>query len=311
MTRVRLACVSPVLLALLTCGCNSDGDDDPAAPDATAAGGWEPLLTGDWSIAAGTENWYCMSRTLDRDLFIGGFRPIDPLGTHHTILSFGPPVQPDHGATTCAPENTNPYWVYASGVNINDLSMPPGVGVVIEAGQQIHVNLHVFNTGTSTLSGTSGVEILPLDRSAVEHEAEVFPPGPYGFQIPPNQEYSFSSTCPIREEQHIFAIFPHMHQRGRHLKSELTIGGQRQVLWDDDFQFDAQQYARFDPIQLSAGDTVTTTCTWFYEQEPGGRPMITWGQSSEDEMCFGILMRYPRVSRPEDLGRCTDEDLGP
>jgi hypothetical protein len=101
-----------------------------------------------------------------------------------------------------------------------------------------------------------------------------------------------------------------MHQLGRHFKTELNIGGTSQVLWDKDYQFDAQQFAAFEPITLTAGDTITTTCTWLYEQEPGGPSAIGWGNSSQDEMCFAILMRYPRLNRPEDGIGCTDEDLG-
>jgi copper type II ascorbate-dependent monooxygenase-like protein len=306
----RLACASPLLLAL-GLGLGACGSDDPSEdPDAAPTEEWQPLITGDWSLAAGSEGWYCASKTLDHDVYVGGFRPIDPAGTHHTVLSFGTPTQPDQAPTPCDPDNTNPFWVYASGVNTNDLTMPPGVGVVIEAGQQVHLNLHVFNTGTTTLTGTSGIEILPLDRAEVEHEAEMFLPGAYGFQIPPNQEYSYGSTCNITAEQHIFALFPHMHQLGRHFKTELTIGGTSQVLWDKDYLFDAQQFAAFDPITLNAGDSITTTCTWMYDQEPGGRPVIGWGNSSEDEMCFAIMMRYPRLNGAEDGVGCTDEDLG-
>jgi hypothetical protein len=293
-----------LLLPLGLAACGSESEDNP---DAAPVEDWQPLLTGSWSLAAGAEGWFCASKTLDRDVYVGGFRPIDPPGTHHTVLSFGPPGGPDQEPTPCDPDNTNPYWVYASGVNTNDLTLPDGVGVIIEAGQQVHLNLHVFNTGSAVLEGTSGVEVLTLAADAVEHEAEMFLPGPYGFQIPPNQEYSYGSNCAITAEQHIFALFPHMHQLGTHFKTELTVGGVSQVLWDKEYLFDAQEFARFEPVTLNAGDTIRTTCTWMYPQEPGGRPVIGWGDSSQDEMCFSIMMRWPRLNVPEEGIGCTDE----
>jgi hypothetical protein len=300
-TSLRLLALLAVLgLAHTACGVDDDDDD--------TGDSWQELLSGAWSLQAGSEDWYCVSKTFDEDVYIGAFRPVDPAGTHHTVMTYGPPTGPDRASEPCAPDDTSPFTIYASGVNTNPLEMPAGVGFKIEAGQQVHLNLHVFNTGEAALTGTSGVEIQTISADEVVHEAETFLPGAFGFAIPQNQEYSYSSNCDIAEEQYIFALFPHMHQLGRHFKSELTIGGETQVLWDEDYQFEAQTFASFDPIKLSPGDRITSTCSWFYPPNPDGPETVQQGDSSTEEMCFGITMRYPRLNL--DLNSepsCTDE----
>lgn len=77
---------------------------------------WTALITGDWSLAPGTENTSDIhSKVVDHDTYIGGIRPISPIGTHHTVVSLG-----SLGTT-----NT----IYASGVGTNKLLFPKGVGM--------------------------------------------------------------------------------------------------------------------------------------------------------------------------------------
>src|SRR5687768_365323 len=159
------------VLGLAHTACGGDDDDDDTGDS------WQELLSGTWSLQAGSEDWYCVSKTFDEDVYIGAFRPVDPAGTHHTVVTYGPPTGPDRAAEPCAPDDTSPFTIYASGVNTNPLEMPAGVGFKIEAGQQVHLNLHVFNTGDAALTGTSGVEIQTISADEVVHEAETFLPG--------------------------------------------------------------------------------------------------------------------------------------
>ncbi len=284
-------------------GCSDDdagGDDDTAAPDAAVgtpdaaeSDDWSDIIASNWEIPPGGDGYYCASTTLTEDLYVGGFRPINPPGTHHTVLSFGPPEGPDDPGSLCNAGTENPNWVYASGVGTNELLMPTGVGVVIEAGQQVHVNLHLFNTGEGSLSGRSGVQIIKMNQADVVHEAELFLPGPFSFVIPFGEEYSFSGDCTIGTPQTIFALFPHMHQLGTHFKTEIVrAGGSVEILHDEPYDFEMQPFTVFAPTALAVGDKVRTTCTWINTTEAD----VSFGDKSTAEMCFSILMRYPRVT---------------
>jgi hypothetical protein len=262
-----------------TGGSSTGGSSTGGGGAGGAAAGWQTLITGDWQLDTGSELTSDLHTiTLDHDVYVGAIRPISPLGTHHTVLAVN-----DLGAGNI---------IYASGVDTNAIEFPKGIGLKLPAGQAIVLQLHVFNVTGEPLSGTSGIEIIEVKPEDVEQEADLFLPGPAGFSIPPNQELTHSGTCTVNETQNVFAIFPHMHQLGRHFKTTLNIGGTPMVLHDADYEFEHQAFIPFEPITLNAGDTIDTECTW----QNNTPDTVGWGESSTSEMCFSILYRYPALS---------------
>jgi hypothetical protein len=112
--------------------------------------------------------------------------------------------------------------------------------------------------------------------------------GPLRFTIDPGMQ-TIRHQCTIREAQTVFAIFPHMHQLGVHLKSTAMAAGQNKVLHDATYDFQEQYHKALEPLALAIGDTITTECT--YRNDTGR--MVGFGESSDTEMCFSILFRYP------------------
>lgn len=283
------------------CGTSGAGGSTSAATGAatgssasgatTGAGGgpvgeWTTLITGEWSLPPGGESTSDLHMlSLDRDIYVGAIRPIAPAGTHHTLLAVG---GLSVGST-----------IYASGVGTNALVFPEGVGLKLSSGTTLVLQLHVFNVSGSELTGTSGIEIIEVAPEDVVNEADLFLPGPFDLSIPPNQEHVKSGTCTVVAPQTVFAIFPHMHQLGTHFKSTLNVGGQAQVIHDDEYAFDHQPFLSFEPVALSPGDSITSECTW--NNVTGST--VGWGESSTTEMCFSILYRYPAQ---DDGGFCDD-----
>jgi hypothetical protein len=249
-------------------------------PDADLSGlVWTPLITGDWSLPAGEEDPSDdHSITLDRDIYVGAIRPIDPVGTHHTLLDNG-------GAGV----------IYASGVGTNEVIFPPGVGLKLTAGTTLNLQLHIFNPGGSAISGTSGVEIVEVAEADITDIADIFLPGPFDFVLAPMQQTVHSGSCTVTQAQTLFALFPHMHQLGTHFKMSVTKGGTEQMVHDKPYDFNEQTFTKFDPISLSPGDSVNTECTWLNTTAQG----VFWGDGSNQEMCFSILYRYPALSDGE------------
>jgi hypothetical protein len=160
--------------------------------------------------------------------------------------------------------------------------------MVIQKGQQVHVNLHLYNTTDAVMTGRSGVEIMKLAKEQVVHEAEMFLPGPVAFQNTPTD--TISGNCKVNAAQTLVALFPHMHQKGKHFKTEVLRGGQTiATLYDKDYNFDNQEFVLVGELALQPNDTIRTTCQW---TQSG----INWGDSSDQEMCFSILIRYPRLN---------------
>ncbi len=279
----RFASLLLILLAACGGGDSTGADGGEPATDANDTPSvdaneesWAPLVMGSWTLPAGGEDTSDTHQiVLDRDIYIGAIRPIEPIGTHHTVLSIA-------GGSGV---------VYASGVGTNAVTFPEGVGLKLAAGTRLNLELHIFNTGAEPISGTSGIEIVEIAEADVVQEADLFLPGPFGFQLAPGQETTATGTCAIETEQTVFALFPHMHQLGKHFKLTVNKGGQDQVVHDAPYDFDEQAFNVFEPITLSPGDSITSECTWM---NTTGQT-VRWGDSSTSEMCFGIMYRYPAV----------------
>jgi len=252
------------------------GTGGQGAGGSSNQGEWTSLITAEWGLEPGTELTNDLHQLMvDRDIYIGGIRPIGPTGTHHTVLAIG-----DLGAGNI---------IYASGLGTNAVMFPKGVGLKVSAGETLVLQLHLFNPTSDVLKGTSGIEIIEVKPEDLEQEADIILPGPIDFNIPPNAKYSHSGTCTVGATQNLFALFPHMHQLGSHLMTTLTIGGKESVIHDGDYSFDHQAFLSFEPITMNAGDTIKTECTWDNTTPQN----VTWGESSTTEMCFSILYRYP------------------
>ena len=270
------------------------GDEPDLAPserDAFTPPGGERLVlaAGDWSLSSGDEGYRCVRKTLDRTLFVHEFFPIAPVGTHHTVVTFEPdPTVPD-GVTPCSALSNAPNMIYGSGVGTEPLVLPEGVAVRIPAGSQVLVNLHLFNSSAETLTGTSGIEVVTLAEASVEHDAEVVLGGPVAFSIPARSEgHVIQGGCTMRQDVHLFALMPHMHELGTFMQVEV----EGTLLHEGPYSFDDQRYRVLDePLLVSAGTRVGVTCTYDNPTSSG----VSFGDSTRQEMCFALLYRYPAL----------------
>lgn len=301
--------VSGVLLA----GCGSSGDDDtgddddddivapdadPSAPDAdpsapdASPGDWVTLLTGDWNLPAGTESYTCVYVTVDQDVWFDGVEAIAPLGTHHTVLSMGPPQHAD-GVVGCTAVTNYNSMLYASGVGTDPFTFPEGVAMHVPAGNQLLLNLHLFNFSDTPLTGTSGNRVRTVNPADVQYEAaSVLAGKALGLIVPPGESTS-RGTCNMTGDTNIFAMIPHMHMLGTHMKVTLESSDMGNVvIHDQGYSFDQQFVDYTDPIvPMKAGDRMLVDCT--YNNTTGGT--VYFGDSSLAEMCFAITFRYPPV----------------
>jgi hypothetical protein len=182
-------------------------------------------------------------------------------------------------------------FVYAAGVGSEGLTLPEGVALKLPAGRVLNLGLHIYNTGNQELTGTSAMEIVTMDAKDVEYESDSVLAGPLGFSLPPHERSTVTHDCQFTTDQTVFALFPHMHQLGVHLKTTVTVGGVPKVLHDGDYQFNEQFQIPIDPLlKLSAGDSVRTECTYDNMTDHN----VTFGESSDTEMCFSVLFRYPK-----------------
>lgn len=260
-------------------------------PDASAASadGWKTLLTGQWTMPPGTEGYVCVRQTIEEDLYVSGFDAINPLGTHHTLLTMGAPNAPD-GLTPCTAGDNRPLSVFGSGVGTDPLEFPPGVGLHIAKGTQLLLNLHLFNLGTEDLSGTSGTRVHAIAESDVTERAEGLLAGTIALDLPPGQTTTSTGYCTMSSNVTVFAVAPHMHTLGIHEKVVAApASGPEVTLVDAPYDFNEQSYHLIDPIKLAKGDRVRVECTHHNTTDK----TVVFGESTLSEMCFAGIYRYP------------------
>lgn len=274
------------LLCVFSVGCSSDKSSGGTAQS------WSRLIEGTWNLDPGGElTRYCVRKKLTEDLYVSAIRPVHPPGTHHTILTLG-------DETTDCTTNVFNGVLYAAGIGSEGLTLPPGVAMKLPAGKYVLLGLHVYNTSNEPLSGTSAIEIQTMKAEDVKFESEAVLAGTFNISLPPGETTTVSGDCPIGADQTMFALFPHMHQLGVHLKTTFTMNGVENVIHDGDYSFQEQYQIPINPtVTLHAGDKVSTECT--YRNTTSNT--VTFGESSDTEMCFSILFRYP----PQGQGVCT------
>ena len=220
------------------------------------------------------------------------FHPIAPLGTHHTLLSVNEePTGPD-GISACGANDNGHVTLLGSGVGENYSSgpLPEGVAYKIPKGSQVNLNLHLFNLQDDALKGVSGVQI----RTTTVRQGQAVCPGDagrHGAAGDPDWQVDVEGHVHARSDATLFAVSPHMHQLGRHLKAVAKPrgGAEPVTLYDGPYDFNEQRQYPANMLKLSAGDTVDVECT--YENTTDHE--VKFGESSLDEMCFIGLYRFP------------------
>jgi hypothetical protein len=174
------------------------------------------------------------------------------------------------------------------------MDMPTGPG-------SLRLDMHYFNTGNSKSEpDMSGLEICVVKgANKRKYSAAVtmglMSIGGAGGLAPANTEnHDATSTCTVqaKEPVHIMTASPHAHKYATHMKFSVKHkDGTVQVMHDMPFQFGEQGSYALDPeVIVNTGDVITTTCTFTNKTNKN----ITFGESTESEMCFNFAVYYPK-----------------
>ncbi len=304
MLTFRFASRAVLVLTLAVTGCGSDGGGGGGGADGGGGGGadggggggadgggggeWQQLITGNWQMAAGSEGYWCARVTIPETMYVNGFRSIAPNGTHHTVLTIQDAG--DDGEFGCSAGTLADEMVFASGVGTDALVFPEGVAIKLEAGRKLLLNLHIYNVSDQAISGTSGTQVKVIPASEVKDEAEMVFGGTFQIALPPGEQTTLSGRCVFNNDATVISVWPHMHQVGVHMKVTHEAAGGDVVLHDQPFSFAEQTNWPITPEVVKAGEDILTECTW--DNTTGAT--IYFGDSSEAEMCFSGLYRYPK-----------------
>jgi hypothetical protein len=291
--------------AVAVVGCSDDNGGGGAIPGGSrgadggaadaASDGFARLITASWALQPGeTDVYRCAKVTVTEDSYVVGLRAIAPLGTHHTVLTVGQPSGVD-GEFACRASTgligfgAMPTMLFASGVGSDEFRFPPGVAVKVPAGQQLTLNLHLFNASDGPLEGLSGIEVVTIPAAEVEQLAEMIFAGTLEIELPPSAEpQTVPGECEFAADATLLNIWPHMHTLGTHMR----VSYQGEVLHDRAYTFDEQVNWPID-LAVTGGSKLEVACT--YVNDTGHT--VSFGDSTLDEMCFAGVYRYPALNQ--------------
>jgi len=289
---MRLAfVVLGVGLSLIACqkpGATS-GDDQDAAMTGSDSGipaDFQMLISRSWTMPSDSEGYKCVRIQVPSDMWVTAFRSLSPVGTHHSVLTIST-SSTQTGEYECTAGSLDFQMLYAAGVGTDDNYFPDGVAIHLTAGTYINLNLHLYNTTDNTITATSGVLVKTTPAANVVHAADMQFSGTTNINVPSDAPTTHTAVggCSAPTDYHIFTLWPHMHQTG--VRQKLTLNGT--ALLDTAYSFNEQKNYPIADTLVHANDKIQTTCE--YMNSTGAT--INFGESSDQEMCFTGIYRWP------------------
>ena len=220
---------------------------------------------------------------------------------HHWILYRTKTPQPDGGVMLCnMPQDATFVAGWAPG-GLNFV-MPEDVGLELGGPDDYFIlQVHYHNVVQyADALDKSGVAFCSTETPRT-NLAGVYTLGAVGINIPAHaSDYQVNGLCPswmtsfLTEPVFIVASFPHMHELGRRFRTDVMRGSNEgpveNLVTVDPWVFDNQSFYRHDPpFIFNPGDAARTTCTY----DNPNNYNVTFGEKTEDEMCFNFVLLYP------------------
>ncbi len=289
------------------CGAGGGSGGSGGSGGGSAAGGAEPpgcpagstkidVLAPSFSIPQASDFYQCFSQKLT----LPGKRQVikidkqidDARVLHHVVLFRDQAKTSPAQIADCGVKAT---WqaLYAWGPGAGPMVPPADVGIPVNDGDQLVLQIHYNNATHVSGNDSSGAYLCVTDQMRT-NEASVLAIGPTSFSLPPNcPATSVQASCNnvLNTTFNVFTVWPHMHLRGRAMKTTLVRSGAADQIVTDRPMYDfGSQYLETANFQFKPGDRLVNRCTW---DTMGATGPVSWGEETSREMCFNFLYLYP------------------
>jgi hypothetical protein len=278
-----------ILLSMLVLGGSAAGCSDTTGSTTL---GMEVAST-PVELAAGQERWICWSFPVETPFQMIATELVASSPRIHHYQLFRTTEDPAMNATDCpAAGLRDAVWLSVGGAETEGVHYPEGTAMKMDG--YVTLQLHVLNAADApvtipsfkmNLVGTDAEGMLPIGVVVVAPREISIPPGA--------TEYKVTGTCnPPEDIENVVAIYPHMHKLGRQIRIGMTpAGGAPTDLLNVSWDFEHQAIYTVGGSATTA-DSLQVECTY---DNPTSKT-VTFGESTTDEMCAGIIYHYPAVS---------------
>jgi len=272
--------------------------NDLAAP--AAADGFQFVLQqGQVTIQPNQEAYYCYYKTIPGNaaIQVGAFQSWMSTGASHHFITYQATSggTPDGTLEQCA--GVAGKWVYATSVagQVIELKMPDGVGLSMNTGTQLILNMHFINPNTAPISPTLKLNVLYAKN--VQYQAGTMVSFNASIDVPPataagpgTQTVSGTCTAPVGSK--FFAVTSHTHKHATDTKVNFVSGGQTENIvnttdWEspDVGLFYAPSF-----LTVNAGDSFTYSCSY---SNTTSQAVLVGETAASNEMCMAIGYYFP------------------
>lgn len=235
---------------------------------------------------------------------------------HYLLLKTDSPDYVVGTAQPCAGIALDAQTLMSWGPGTPNFVMPEEAGLELpQPGEKVVLQIHYNNVASyKDALDSSGVAMCTV-KEPREHKASTLWLGTLEIDVPPGESLTTFGDCEtgsrIDEPVTILTNWPHMHESGTAIKTELFRGGDlddpQTLVEIPQWNFENQIYYPQTPaIRVEPGDILRTTCTF---RNDGNQP-ISFGEGTGDEMCFDFPIVYPidafdleNPIGPPELGR--------
>ncbi len=199
-----------------------------------------------------------------------------------------------------------------------NFELPPEAGFAEEAGTT-HWAVQIHYNNIKGLDGqldSSGYDLCSTDQLR-PNDADILATGTLNISIPPRSTTTTTCDFAIPDQFgsiNVISSWAHMHKLGRaQSASRIRNGVETSLLDAPNYDFYTGAGANAVNVQLSGIDHVKTTCKWSNTSDT----TVTFGENTEDEMCFAFLTYYPKITMknfvwalPAAFGNCDSSSVG-
>jgi hypothetical protein len=255
----------------------------------------------------------------------------NPKVVHHLLLFATEEAEPA-SFEPCATLKAGWKLVYAWAPGSGAFNLPPEAGFPIDANTaghyliQYHYNNPGLMTGQQDQTGIKACSTKRLRPNAADIMAfgatRQIKPIEYDTEATIECTFNVIAQADPYVPVVVFQSWPHMHKIGRQLFGEVQhpSGAPSELANVTKWDFNLQKTYPVE-VGIDVGDKVFTRCTWRNDAMTNpacatdpSKCTVTFGEGTENEMCFNFVSYYPRIDpnkftffwqTPSVLAKCT------
>ncbi len=170
------------------------------------------------------------------------------------------------------------------------IRFPPGVAVGLAPHQKLLLNAHYLNGSDEPVTIDVATNFRAARKRTVQHHARSFQLGTFDIAVPPGQTGSASASWVTTFPLNVVWLSTHSHKHTQSVDVEVTRQGVVGPLELETRLYSEPTVNSYPtPLRVEPGDGFHWTCNYLNDTTRE----LTFGVTSNDEMCFTVGFFYP------------------